>query len=515
MRSPADIVRGRIAGMGTVDIARRTVPCYKYVKQGRNESLAVCLLVDSKYLYRYPYENLRGITALTVKARYINGEMEEHRLREYMPGHCRHVRSLPEIQQLDDTQFRQSSALLAAYPDSHKWIRRRTDVAEILDEVAVRWTRTLELTLPDVDARAGAKLELSTVPVPLALHSKQVLTGFRMLDGTGRRLSMLTRHEDQPLIKGVLRLMAQLVNGGVLPDRVIQLLDAIVTSAPREALQLTADIGDELPSLLEDSPEDSEPLINNRDVLRSSIGEVVDNFILSAWLPNKPDQQFLIEYSWVEAGRLKQERATSLDLDVGAAGSFHFELLAPDELDLTCISADFSLRGRPIQVSSHDFACRGRQLTLWVGDAPRGAICKVRFSVRLHRPGLAEIATIISIISAATLSAAVIARFVLGFHPAPDVAAPVLVALPAGLAALLVRETRHRLTAILAVEARVSIAATAIALGAAAVSIAIQVPSSPPLLASHGLGVRAVMWCTATLLSVLVAAGTLIRQRQW
>ena len=74
-----------------MEIARRTVPCYKKVLEKDGEALAVCLLVDSGKLYRFPYEDLKGIRSLERKARYLRGEMEHLRLREFQPGLCRYV----------------------------------------------------------------------------------------------------------------------------------------------------------------------------------------------------------------------------------------------------------------------------------------------------------------------------------------------------------------------------------------------------------------------------------------
>jgi hypothetical protein len=92
MRSPIDVLLGRVSGLAKTEIARRTVPCYKYVLEPEGESLALCLLVDSKYLYRYPYEATRGIRSLAIKARYLKGQMEDLRLREFQPGLCRYVK---------------------------------------------------------------------------------------------------------------------------------------------------------------------------------------------------------------------------------------------------------------------------------------------------------------------------------------------------------------------------------------------------------------------------------------
>ena len=86
-----DVLRGRVGGFTKQEIARRTVPCYKHVLEKEGEKLSLCLLVDSGKLYRFPYENSRGIKSLAIKARFLRGEMEHLRLREFQPGHCRYV----------------------------------------------------------------------------------------------------------------------------------------------------------------------------------------------------------------------------------------------------------------------------------------------------------------------------------------------------------------------------------------------------------------------------------------
>src|SRR5882672_10850112 len=91
MRSPADVLMGRVGGLKTMEIARRTVPCYKHVIEKDGEKLSLCVLVDSGKLYRFPFETAKGIKGLAIKARYLRGEMEHLRLREFQPGHCRYV----------------------------------------------------------------------------------------------------------------------------------------------------------------------------------------------------------------------------------------------------------------------------------------------------------------------------------------------------------------------------------------------------------------------------------------
>jgi hypothetical protein len=91
MRSPIDVLAGRVDGFKKIEIARRTVPCYKKVIEKDGEKLALCILVDSGKLYRFPFETVTGIKGLELKARYLRGAMEHLRLREFQPGLCRYV----------------------------------------------------------------------------------------------------------------------------------------------------------------------------------------------------------------------------------------------------------------------------------------------------------------------------------------------------------------------------------------------------------------------------------------
>ena len=91
MRSPIEVLAGRVGGFRIIEIARRTVPCYKHVIEKDGEQLSLCLLVDSGKLYRFPYEDVKGIRGLDIKARFLRGEMEHLRLREFQPGLCRYV----------------------------------------------------------------------------------------------------------------------------------------------------------------------------------------------------------------------------------------------------------------------------------------------------------------------------------------------------------------------------------------------------------------------------------------
>ena len=78
------------------------MPCYKYVLEPEGQRLGLCMLIDHYKLYRFPYEDDRalfgiakqatGMHGLELKARYLRGEFEHLRLREFQPGICRYVK---------------------------------------------------------------------------------------------------------------------------------------------------------------------------------------------------------------------------------------------------------------------------------------------------------------------------------------------------------------------------------------------------------------------------------------
>ena len=63
MRSPIDVLMGRVGGFTKMEVARRTVPCCKHVVE-KDAELALCMLVDSGRLYAIP-TRMEGITSLT------------------------------------------------------------------------------------------------------------------------------------------------------------------------------------------------------------------------------------------------------------------------------------------------------------------------------------------------------------------------------------------------------------------------------------------------------------------
>ena len=97
-----DYIAQRVGGFKIREVAHRCVPCYKYVVEEDGRRLGLCMLIDHFKLYRFPYEDSSalfgiarkgvGMRGLELKARFLRGEMEHLRLREFQPGICRYVK---------------------------------------------------------------------------------------------------------------------------------------------------------------------------------------------------------------------------------------------------------------------------------------------------------------------------------------------------------------------------------------------------------------------------------------
>ena len=98
-----DYIKQQVGGFKIREVARRCVPCYKYVVEEDGQHLALCMLIDHYKLYRFPHEDpgalfgiaraATGMRGLALKARFLRGEMEHLRLREFQPGICRYVKT--------------------------------------------------------------------------------------------------------------------------------------------------------------------------------------------------------------------------------------------------------------------------------------------------------------------------------------------------------------------------------------------------------------------------------------
>jgi hypothetical protein len=103
VRTPLDYIFQRVGGYKIREVARRCVPCYKWVIEPEGQKLGLCMLIDHYKLYRFPYEDddalfgiakrATGMRGLELKVRFLDGEMEHLRLREFQPGICRYVKS--------------------------------------------------------------------------------------------------------------------------------------------------------------------------------------------------------------------------------------------------------------------------------------------------------------------------------------------------------------------------------------------------------------------------------------
>lgn len=327
---------------------------------------------------------------------------------------------------------------------SNDWKRRCVDRVEVLDEVGMRWTRSIEMRLPNLGDVLGVPSVLRELPIPLALHSKRVLTGFEMSDVSGQRLSMLTRYEDQPIVEDALILLAQEVVGRPLPTAARNAIMGIVRTSPEVASDHLRQLHSSIPDLLPKNDHDDEQQARRRAFLDKTLKDLISNFFLMTSVRYFPDSTVDVEYSFTDVLRrpdrsgLKRLVPTrshstasqSIKLHTGAAPSFHFELQAPDELDVRTSRRARHANSATCQ-GARALICEGRYLSFWIHDQEWDATEDLPFRLKLHRPGLVSLTASISTATTLGMTGALLARVVADVRPASDVAAPVVVAVPA------------------------------------------------------------------------------------
>jgi hypothetical protein len=403
-----------------------------------------------------------------------------------------------------------SALLLDLYTRPGTWLKRRIDSAELIDEVGLRWTRTIEFALPPFSGVILGRATPATIPIPLAIHRKDVLVDLKIISSPDCPAWILTHREDQPIVIGMLSLMAEAILGSPPDDETGGFLENLVREWDSGRSRASLVALRRVPGLLEPSVQgESRQRRSVREVLAPITRDLVRNFLLLAEVPAVPGKHMQIQYQFTDFtdfGSVGHGKYSQVEVDIGSLPSYHFEFVAPDELDIAEATAE--IPGVSVSASAPLVHVAGRYLSVWSPVQPPGSRCEISFRLRLHRPGLDGVARWTSVGTTLLMILAIIGRVVMNVHPSSDVAAPVVVAVPAGVAALLLRELRHRFTQRIARKARTSLALTSCALAAGAAALAVSVDSAPPLLGTLGLGYRAAGWFLATALSFGVTAWT-------
>ena len=238
---------------------------------------------------------------------------------------------------------RRDAAILWLLRNPHDWIHRRIETCAFVDD---RWSRrrvSLDFTVPT--KLSGAYLDC----VPLALLGKRPLRGFDLRAADGSALSALTTQENIAVALRALTTLAELVLGVQLREEVVENLQAIVAPQKRATLgalnlMYRATVG---PG--GDAAEDQRRELMRSREFESLANELAQNFILLTPRSGAIGERQIIKYSFEDPlrrsrrpGHWPAERlgliGARLALDLPAAksaGSFHCEIEAPPDLEIT------------------------------------------------------------------------------------------------------------------------------------------------------------------------------------
>ncbi len=394
------------------------------------------------------------------------------------------------------------------------WMNRRVEAFELIDDVTVRRRVSLDFTLPPevVLSRAEQKtVEITTesLPVvPLTILRKRKLRRFDLRDEEGAAVPVLTTSE----------------NGLVSWAALCQLAEAVTNRWPRRANGPSGRLRRELRAIATGTPPAAAEALDwlsrnstGRRLLADTdfnlMARLLENsFVLFAEIGPEPGRRRILKLAYEEPLKyaMPDEPAEQLSPDwkvqlgwspypleislpaVGTARSFHFELGVPDGLEIVSSSLDVGEQS----LTSETFV--GRRTHLGLDEPTYGSVGRALVRVRAERQGFLSSALLLGLVTFVLLVVGFIRLDVIATEV--EAVGPVLLIVPALLAAFLVRPGEHALASRI-------LAGTRIALTVAGVA---NVAAAAILVADLDPEVRCVAWWLPLLLStigVVVPAG--------
>ena len=347
------------------------------------------------------------------------------------------------------------------------WMNRRVEAFELIDDVRVRRRVSLDFTLPaEVKLRLEGPEAVEVTPeslpvVPLTILRKRKLRRFDLRDEQGGAVPVLTTTENGLLGWASLCQLAEMITGEWPKGRLRHELLGIAMGECGTPGQ-PSEARDALEWLQED--EVGKRLLDNPD-FRDTAVLLETGFVLFAEIEPEVGRRRVLKLSYDEPLRDEPKEKGPLELPIqlgwrpypleislpaiGTARSFHFELGIPDGLEV--VKASLEVNGMP--VSSE--ALPGSRTHLGLDEPRYGTDGSAVVHVRAERQGFLSSALLLGIVTAVLLSAGFARLDVI----AADVEAvgPVLLIVPALLAAFLVRPGEHALAGRILSATRISL----------------------------------------------------------
>lgn len=253
-----------------------------------------------------------------------------------------HEANLPWLTEERARRIARAAAELLHEPT--RWIDRRKDSVQVLDDTAVRWQDSVDFRLrqgmPDIDDPAKRTGErLLGVPCFVLPKAPRDYMGFDLVDETGEALSLINRADNATISGEVLVALAARVLGDEPSPDVAGELRRIATASPADAKPLVARRLDPL-----DGDSELLPTHDDWDSLRGDwrfawwLRTLAHSSIVVILLRGRDDQRRRIKLSYEAAITPKRRWATRLGLapykilvdnPFIEARTYHFECKAP------------------------------------------------------------------------------------------------------------------------------------------------------------------------------------------
>jgi hypothetical protein len=239
------------------------------------------------------------------------------------------------------------------------WIHRRVDRVEFMSDSLYRHYVSVDFDVQDaavVKSGTAAPKANSRLLVPLGLMAKRPLTGFDLRDESGTSRPLLTSRETGEAAYQALLHLSTIIVGPTLSGSTQALLRQVASQPPEKARNA---LGTWFPAAHHTLPHRSEAAQLMADpAFKLVINELVDNFV--ALTPVKLDApRQLVKYSYVS--ELPWDKPRLADrvfgtsarfafpvLAAGSGYSYHFEVVAPEGLDLRRLSLSEAV-GEPLR----------------------------------------------------------------------------------------------------------------------------------------------------------------------
>lgn len=389
-----------------------------------------------------------------------------------------------------------------------RWIHRRVESIEFIDDRSVRRNVSVDFTLPRFFLTSPYRPGPPPIHLaPLALLAKEPLRHFDLTDENGRSLPLLTRTQNNRVAAAAL-----IANAGVLLHRYGRTLEReiaadlnAVATGTRQGAQHALD------AVLraEGAARINRELLARDPRLRTLLGALADNFIVLAGLDGRARRVVKFSYDEplgesslpfharvAEGLGWRTKEIVWRTPSVGYSASYHIEVEAPRDVEI--VSAALVVtdsRGGDTYIPT---GFSGRRSHLYSEGMAQDAIGTTSVRLRARRAGLIRAAALLGLLTAALLTMGAIRVGKVDNDSAASIT--LLVVVPALLAAYLARPGEHELASTILVGVR----AVVVFIGFLAVTAA------GSLLIGLGAGAEHRLWWPLAGLAWLAAAALVL-----